>query len=128
MGAPTLSPNDETSSSSKSVLRKAAEQKQRDAPKPLINAVLGSNFADRPLVKRLNWVHIALLGATPLLALYGLFTTPLNVKTLVFAVVYYFITGLGITAGECLWGTGCGRAWLGRLVTMRRSFPVVCVR
>ena len=36
---------------------------------------------------------------TPLIALYGLLTCTWNTKTFVWAVVYYLMTGLGITAG-----------------------------
>ena len=61
--------------------------------------LLGTNFADRPLLARLNWLHVPLLTALPLLALYGLFTTSFNLNTWLFAVVYYFLTGMGITAG-----------------------------
>jgi fatty-acid desaturase len=37
---------------------------------------------------------------SPLVALYGMATTELQTKTLVWAVVYYFMTGIGITAGK----------------------------
>jgi stearoyl-CoA desaturase (delta-9 desaturase) len=53
----------------------------------------------RPLLQRLNWLHVPLLTITPLLALYGLLTTPAVAATYAFAVVYYFWSGLGITAG-----------------------------
>ncbi len=53
----------------------------------------------RPLLQRLHWIHVPLLTLTPLLALYGLWTSPFVLKTWAFAVLYYFITGLGITAG-----------------------------
>ncbi|KAI8379746.1 stearoyl-CoA desaturase [Radiomyces spectabilis] len=49
--------------------------------------------------KHVNWPQSILLLSTPLIALYGLFTTQLQTKTLIWAVIYYFITGLGITAG-----------------------------
>jgi len=52
-----------------------------------------------PLYKRLNWTHVVLLTTTPLIALYGFFTTPIHTKTLIWSIVYYYITGLGITAG-----------------------------
>mmetsp|Transcript_26683 Transcript_26683/g.45978 ORF Transcript_26683/g.45978 Transcript_26683/m.45978 type:complete len:777 (-) Transcript_26683:419-2749(-) len=55
--------------------------------------------AKGPLYSRLNWLHTPLLIGTPLLAIYGVYNWDFNVKTLVWAVVYYFITGLGITAG-----------------------------
>ncbi|ORX81221.1 hypothetical protein K493DRAFT_242094 [Basidiobolus meristosporus CBS 931.73] len=52
-----------------------------------------------PLHKRIHWVHTILLTATPLIALYGFLTTPIVSKTMVWAVVYYFMTGIGITGG-----------------------------
>ena len=47
----------------------------------------------------INWVPVILLTTTPLLALYGIITVQLTAATLVWSVIYYFITGLGITAG-----------------------------
>ncbi|KAJ1847073.1 stearoyl-CoA 9-desaturase, partial [Coemansia sp. RSA 486] len=53
----------------------------------------------RSLLQRIHWVHAILLSTTPLIALYGLFTTGLSPKTLIWAVAYYMFAGLGITAG-----------------------------
>lgn len=50
-------------------------------------------------MKRLNWLHVPLLFTTPLIALYGMATTPWMWQTVLWSVVYYFCTGLGITAG-----------------------------
>jgi len=62
----------------------------------------------RPLLKRLHWVHVVILSITPLLALYGFFTTPILPKTLAFAIVYYVFSGIGITAGyHRLWAHCC---------------------
>ncbi|KAG0283264.1 hypothetical protein BGZ96_012365 [Linnemannia gamsii] len=49
--------------------------------------------------KNLDWKHVLALGLTPLIALYGLFTTEIQTKTLIWSIIYYFATGLGITAG-----------------------------
>ncbi|KAG8698406.1 hypothetical protein FRC08_005954 [Ceratobasidium sp. 394] len=49
--------------------------------------------------KELNYISCIALSATPLIALYGSLTTPLQTKTAIFAVFWYFVTGLGITAG-----------------------------
>eukprot|EP00163_Fabomonas_tropica_P028958 TRINITY_DN602_c2_g1_i1.p1 TRINITY_DN602_c2_g1~~TRINITY_DN602_c2_g1_i1.p1 ORF type:complete len:410 (-),score=127.24 TRINITY_DN602_c2_g1_i1:292-1521(-) len=51
------------------------------------------------LVPYLNYLHISILVGTPLLGLYGLATCQHNLLTWAWAVVYYFWTGLGITAG-----------------------------
>jgi len=49
--------------------------------------------------RELNYKNCAVVVGTPLIALYGGFTTSLQWKTFLFAVFWYFITGLGITAG-----------------------------
>ncbi|KAE8232346.1 hypothetical protein CF326_g2629 [Tilletia indica] len=51
------------------------------------------------IVNELQYVSTIVLTTTPLLALYGIMTTPLQAKTFWWSVVYYFLTGLGITAG-----------------------------
>ncbi|KAJ2335580.1 stearoyl-CoA 9-desaturase, partial [Coemansia sp. RSA 2671] len=53
----------------------------------------------RPLLERLHWVHVVLLSTTPLIALYGVLTTTLTMKTMLWALLYYAFAGLGITAG-----------------------------
>ena len=68
---------------------------------------LGDNFADKPLLERLNWIHVPMLSLTPLIALYGLATVRSDPRTWAFAFVYYFLTGLGITAGA--WTGGRAR-------------------
>lgn len=60
---------------------------------------LGPHFADKPLLQRLNWLHVGILSVVPALGLYGLLTLQHDVRTWLWAVVYYFITGFGITAG-----------------------------
>ncbi|KAI5481749.1 hypothetical protein MNV49_000026 [Pseudohyphozyma bogoriensis] len=51
------------------------------------------------LLPNIQWVSFLALTVTPMVAVYGACTTALQTKTLVWCVVYYFITGLGITAG-----------------------------
>jgi stearoyl-CoA desaturase (Delta-9 desaturase) len=62
--------------------------------------LLGDNFKDKPLLQRLNWLHVPLLLLTPVIALYGILSYPFVWQTWVFAVAYYVFTGLGITAGS----------------------------
>lgn len=62
-------------------------------------SVLGDNFKEKPLLQRLNFLHLGLLAGTPLLALYGLLTWTWDWRTIAFSVAYYFFSGLGITAG-----------------------------
>jgi len=47
----------------------------------------------------INWAHTLLLTITPLLGLIGVIFIRPKIETLVFAVIMYFWTGLGITGG-----------------------------
>lgn len=50
--------------------------------------------------KEISWVSTTVLTVTPTIAIVGAFYASLQWKTALFAVFYYFVTGLGITAGE----------------------------
>ena len=50
--------------------------------------------------RELNYISIAVLTITPSIALWGVLHVPLQSKTFLFAFLYYFYTGLGITAGS----------------------------
>lgn len=90
---------------------RAANKKHRDQLAGVESSFLGDNYADQPLWRRLNWLHVILLTVTPLLAVFGILTATWNTKTFVWAVVYYFATGLGITAGyHRLWAHRAYRA------------------
>lgn len=70
---------------------------------PLANPEMPPLF-DEPttlqnFTKHVNWFQSILLISTPLLAIYFAATTELKTKTLIWALFYYFVTGLGITAG-----------------------------
>jgi hypothetical protein len=60
---------------------------------------LPAEWRGKPLWSQLNWLHTPLLLFTPLIAAYGLWYWTFNWRTLLFAVGYYFFSGLGITAG-----------------------------
>jgi len=49
--------------------------------------------------KELNYISFTLLTVTPLIGLVGAFYTKLQWNTFWFAIFYYYVTGLGITAG-----------------------------
>ncbi len=49
--------------------------------------------------KHINWLNTTLILIIPFMGMVGSYWVPLQFNTLVFAVVYYFNTGLGITAG-----------------------------
>ncbi|KAJ3215684.1 hypothetical protein HK099_006243 [Clydaea vesicula] len=51
------------------------------------------------MTQKLNWTHIILLTSTPILAIYGCLTVPLQRNTFLLAVAWYFLTGFGITVG-----------------------------
>ncbi|KAF9014339.1 hypothetical protein BDQ17DRAFT_1270530 [Cyathus striatus] len=49
--------------------------------------------------KEINWLSLSIIIGTPIMGIVGTLYTPLRWETFVFAVFYYFVTGLGITAG-----------------------------
>lgn len=51
------------------------------------------------VLNEIQWVSFIVLTSTPILAVYGVFTTHLTWKTLAWSIAYYFFSGLGITAG-----------------------------
>ena len=63
------------------------------------------------LLDNIQWVSFLALTVTPTLAAIGLFTTPVQTKTAIWSVVYYFMTGLGITAGTSIFLASTWRAW-----------------
>jgi len=52
--------------------------------------------------KHVNWLNVFLIIGIPLYGCIQAFWVPLQFKTAVWAVIYYFFTGLGITAGTLL--------------------------
>lgn len=48
------------------------------------------------LYNEINWLSFYILTVPPLVGLVGLFTVKLHWATAVWAVVYYFMTGLGL--------------------------------
>jgi len=115
----------QTEDESTHVKRVSAKQ-QRTAATPADEG-LSDNYIQRMLAKpddlppwrwsnilnEIQWVSTIVLTATPLLAAYGIYTTPLQAKTFAWSVVYYFLTGLGITAGyHRLWAHRAYKAGL----------------
>ncbi|KAF2098779.1 acyl-CoA desaturase [Rhizodiscina lignyota] len=49
--------------------------------------------------KHINWLNVYFIVLFPLSGLVAAFWTPLRLETAIWAVLYYFATGLGITAG-----------------------------
>lgn len=50
--------------------------------------------------KHINWLNVTFILGVPIYGVVQSLWVPLQFKTAVFAVLYYFYTGLGITAGE----------------------------
>uniref|UniRef100_A0A1D1ZAM8 Acyl-CoA desaturase n=1 Tax=Anthurium amnicola TaxID=1678845 RepID=A0A1D1ZAM8_9ARAE len=63
--------------------------------------------------KHVNWLQAFILGTTPIIALYGIATTSIVLKTAIWSSIYYFATGTGITAGY-------HRLWAHRAYTASR--------
>jgi stearoyl-CoA desaturase (Delta-9 desaturase) len=49
--------------------------------------------------KHVNWLNVALIVGLPMYGLIAAYWTPLQLKTVIWAIAYYFMTSLGITAG-----------------------------
>lgn len=65
-----------------------------------------AHITDQPMTKKnwhkhVNWLNVILIVGIPIMGCIAAFWTPVYLKTALFTVVYYFATGLGITAGKC---------------------------
>jgi hypothetical protein len=71
-------------------------RKKYDPKKPHITEepITRSNW-----YKHVNWLNVTLIVGVPIYGLIAAYWTPLQLKTAIWAVAYYFMTGLGITAG-----------------------------
>jgi len=58
-----------------------------------------SRFDGLPWHAKVNWKTAIFLTVTPMMALYGMLTTPFSAKTYITAFIAYYIAGMGITAG-----------------------------
>ena len=70
--------------------------------------LLGPHYKDQPLLSRLHYLHVGILFGVPALGLWGAATIPWRWPTIVWALFYYYCTGLGITMGACGGGEGGG--------------------
>jgi stearoyl-CoA desaturase (delta-9 desaturase) len=50
--------------------------------------------------KHVNWLNVAFIIGIPIYGCIQALWVPLQFKTAVWAVIYYFFTGMGITAGK----------------------------
>lgn len=67
--------------------------------------------------EHIDWMNTTFVAIIPLSGLYFAFSTPLTWKTAIWTFVYYFLTGLGITAGTCTHSSSS------RMVTDRIRLP-----
>ncbi|KAK8167692.1 delta-9 fatty acid desaturas-like protein [Phyllosticta citrichinensis] len=63
--------------------------------------------------QHVNWLNVTFIGGVPLTGLLVALWTPLCLKTLVWSIIFYYWTGLGITAGyHRLWAHSSYKASL----------------
>lgn len=79
--------------------RTKTEMMKPPLPKTEMTPLFDEPITSKNWYKCVNWTQSILLISTPLIALYGMLTTELTRKTMIWMIAYYFITGLGITAG-----------------------------
>ncbi|KAM3557771.1 hypothetical protein MY1884_004335 [Beauveria asiatica] len=76
------------------------------------------HIADQPITlfnwyQHINWLNVTFILFVPLIGLISAYLYPAHLYTIIFAVVYYFNAGLGITAGyHRLWAHSCYKARL----------------
>ncbi|KAI5801622.1 putative stearic acid desaturase [Peziza echinospora] len=81
-----------------------AESSRKPAPKQVAPQKEKVHIADQEITwdnwaQHVNWLNTILIIFVPIAGLVYSFYTPLYTKTLIWSIVYYFCTGLGITAG-----------------------------
>lgn len=90
--------------SERAVPATADEVRRHDIEDNYIQAALNKPpdlppFQWKNIFSELQWISFIVLTVTPAVALYGICTTPLCLKTAVWTFCYYLFSGLGITAG-----------------------------
>ena len=68
------------------------------------------HITDEPLTlsnwyQQISWINVTFVAGIPLFGFIMAYHTPLVWKTAVWTLIYYFFTGLGITAGKISWYT-----------------------
>jgi stearoyl-CoA desaturase (delta-9 desaturase) len=67
-----------------------------------------SHITDEPLTisnwhQQISWINVTFVAGIPLFGFIMAYYTPLIWKTAIWTLIYYFCTGLGITAGKMPW-------------------------
>ncbi|KAF8723813.1 hypothetical protein AX14_009161 [Amanita brunnescens Koide BX004] len=108
---PPLSPSSSSSSTSTLAMPDITAAKKDDTVPIDIN--IPDNYVEhtlkttRPLppiswenwYKEINWLSFTILTLTPVMGVIGAFFVKLRWETFLFSIFYYYVTGLGITAG-----------------------------
>lgn len=63
------------------------------------------HIADTPMTwsnlhKHINWLNTTFIIIIPMIGFISTYWVPLRLNTAIFAIIYYFNSGLGITAGK----------------------------
>ena len=88
------------SSSQKPSMAKTSEPNRSKSYNPKKPHITESPITKSNWYKHVNWLNVYLIVGIPFYGMIQAFWTPLRWQTLAFSVAYYFMTGLGITAGE----------------------------
>lgn len=87
-------------SSQPSPMAKTSEPNRNRSYDPRKAHITDSPITKSNWYKHVNWLNVTLIVGIPLYGCIQAFWVPLEWRTALFAVVYYFMTGLGITAGK----------------------------
>lgn len=81
-------------------MAKSSEPNRSKSYDPKKPHITDSPITKKNWYKHVNWLNVYLIVIIPLGGCIAAFWTPLDLNTALFAVAYYFATGLGITAGK----------------------------
>src|SRR2546429_3732607 len=75
------------------------------------------HITETPLIaatwyKHIDWFNVFFIIGLPIFGLLSAAYTPLQTKTAIWAIAYYFMTGMGITAGWYIRGSPCSNILL----------------
>lgn len=87
-------------SSQPSPMAKVSEPNRSRSYDPKKPHITDSPITKSNWYKHVNWLNVTLIVGIPIYGCVQAFWVPLQWRTALFAVLYYFMTGLGITAGK----------------------------
>jgi len=92
----------EYTSSQPSPMAKASEPNRNKSYDPKKPHISESPMTRANWYKHVNWLNVVLVVGVPIYGLAQAIWTPLRWQTAVWSIAYYFMTGLGITAGKLI--------------------------